>query len=291
MEINDAIEDYFQYLLTEKGVSRTTLKDYSDDLSTFLKAYPEKSSTDDLYPSDLEDFMVKQAEVGRSSSTIARRLSCLYGFFLFLSKEGIIDSIPLKIERPKLPKKLPTVLSEEEINTLLEMPDLKTKNGIRDKAMLEVMYATGLRVSELVSLKIEDINLIQGLVNVRKGKGSKQRIVPIGEFALDYLKKYIMNVRKNSNSPYVFLNKSNEVISRISFFKSIKKYAKQANITKEISPHTLRHCFATHMLENGAELKAVQEMLGHAHLSTTQIYTHVSSKRIISAYDMYALRK
>ncbi len=237
--------------------------------------------------------MTVQSEAGLSASTILRRLSATRNFFLFLSSEKIIDLDIPKLKGPKLPKKLPLVMTEEEVDGLLEAPDMRKKGGIRDRAMLEVMYSSGLRVSELVSLKLKQIDFENGTITII-GKGDKQRSIPIGEFALEYLSKYIDEVRSKSRfrkSNYVFLNKNGEPISRIYFWKQIKAYAEKAGIDKDISPHTLRHCFATHLLENGADLRMVQEMLGHSNIATTQIYTHVSSKRIMSAYDKYGLRK
>jgi integrase/recombinase XerD len=214
-------------------------------------------------------------------------------FFLFLKREGyFIGEIP-NIEPPKKPEYLPNCLSVEEVEELLNTPNIEKPDGLRDRAMLETMYASGLRVSELCSLRMDSINAKNGLITIRNGKGNKQRSVPIGNFALEYLKLYLDGPRrknKGHSSPYVFLNRDGKPISRIYFFRQVKKYAEEVGLDVNISPHTLRHCFATHLLENGAELRAVQEMLGHAHLSTTQIYTHVSSRRIISAYDKFSSR-
>ena len=289
MEIADAIERYLQYLLVEHGVQATTLLDYQEDLKIFLLDFPDKRSTDDFLPSDPNDFVLLEAGKGRSSASIARRLSCVLNFYRFLSNEGIIMDLTDKVERPKDVKKLPIVLSQKQIESLLEAPDMSKDSGIRDRAMLETMYASGLRVSELCNLKLSEISLQQKIIKVMHGKGNKQRSVPISSFALEYLEKYLEGPRKRfldgKSSPYVFLNRQGKPITRIYFFKKVKDYAQEVGIDVNVSPHTLRHCFATHLLENGAELRAVQEMLGHAHLSTTQIYTHVSSKRIISAYD------
>jgi integrase/recombinase XerD len=294
MEIADAIERFFQHLLVERGVSNQTIADYREDLEIFLKDFPDKKTTDDFLPSDPNDFMLKEGEAGKASTTIARRLSCILHFYRFLAEEGIIPDPGTKVERPKLAKRLPVILSVQEVDDLLEAPDLSKPNGVRDRAMLETMYATGLRVSELCALKLQAINFENGIIAVYHGKGNKQRQVPLGDFAAEYLKNYIDGPRKENRgakSPYVFLNKAGNPISRNYFFVQVKKYSQQVGIPVSISPHTLRHCFATHMLENGAELRAVQEMLGHAHLATTQIYTQVSSKRIMSAYDLYAKRK
>ncbi len=293
MEISKAEELYWQYLRVEKGVGPMTIKDYQEDLTLFFREFPDITDTSDLKIRYITDFMTIQSEAGLSAPTILRRLSATRNFFLFLSSEKIIDLDIPKLKGPKLPKKLPLVMTEEEVDDLLEAPNMSKKSGIRDRAMLEVMYSSGLRVSELVSLKLKQIDFENGIIIII-GKGNKQRSIPIGEFALEYLNRYIQEVRSKSRfrkSNYVFLNKSGEPISRVYFWKQIKAYAEKAGIDKDISPHTLRHCFATHLLENGADLRMVQEMLGHSNIATTQIYTHVSSKRIMSAYDKYGLRK
>jgi integrase/recombinase XerD len=293
MRIDEAIGRYFQHLRVEKGCGEQTIKDYQEDLDLFFRSFPDKKDTDDLKAADISDFMRIQTESNLSVPTILRRLSSTRGFYEFLAGENLLkDTLP-KYEGPRLPKKLPVVLSVEEVNALLERPDLTKESGIRDRAMLETMYASGLRVSELVNLRLASINEQAGIITLY-GKGNKQRSVPISPFALGYLEKYITGPRrKNSGhaSPYVFLNHSGKPLSRIYFFQKVKQYAKEAGITTCVSPHTLRHCFATHLLENGAELRAVQEMLGHANIATTQIYTQVSSKRIMSAYDLYSKRK
>ena len=213
--------------------------------------------------------------------------------FLYLKREGYFtDEIP-EIETPKKPEHLPNCLSEEEVELLLNAPDTTKPEGMRDKAMLETMYASGLRVSELLALERGKVDLKHGVITIF-GKGAKERKVPIGDFAIDYLKQYIEGPRRKnpgSGTKYLFLNRYGQPLSRQYFFKQIKKYALESGIETNISPHTLRHCFATHLLENGAQLKAVQEMLGHTNIATTQIYTHISTKRIISAYDLYMKNK
>ena len=288
MEIVDAIDLYQQHLLVEKGLSVQTVKSYLDDLKQFFMLFPDYKEVNDISGTDLKLFLADQISQGRSISTALRRLSSTKGFLLFLKKDGYFyEEIP-EIESPKKPSRLPTCLSLEEVELLLDAPDMTKPSGIRDKAMLELMYASGLRVSELISLKRKNINLKKCIVTVF-GKGAKERKVPVGEFAMDYVVKYINEVRgknKNSGSEYLFLNKNGDPISRQYFFMQIRKYAEQVGIDKVISPHTLRHCFATHMLEGGAKLRAVQEMLGHTNIATTQIYTHISTKRILSVYDL-----
>ena len=222
-----------------------------------------------------------------------RRLSSIRGFFLFLKKEGYYhDEIP-EVKSMKKQERLPNCLSIEEVEDLLNAPDIRRPEGLRDRAMLETMYASGLRVSELLSLERARINFKKAIITIF-GKGAKERKVPLGDFAIEYIQKYCDEVRcKNpgSDSKYLFLNRYGEPLSRQYFFKQIKKYALEAGIHSPVSPHTLRHSFATHLLENGAQLRAVQEMLGHANIATTQIYTHISTKRILSAYDLYMKRK
>ena len=293
MEIIDAIDLYSQYILAEKGLSKQTYTSYMEDLKQFFSYYKDKKDTDDLMSEDLIGFLRYQLSIGKLVSTALRRLSSTKSFYRFLKKENIIHFEIPDIEPPKKPKKLPNCLSVEEVDMLLDIPDIEKPEGQRDKAMLELMYSSGLRVSELLSLERRKINLEKGIVSIF-GKGAKERRVPIGEFALDYVNLYIKDGRSKNpgkDSKYLFLNRYGKPLSRQYFFKQIKKYALLAGIQVEISPHTLRHCFATHLLENGAQLRAVQEMLGHSNLATTQIYTHISTKRIISAYDLYMNKK
>ncbi len=293
MKIDDAIDLFFQYLTVEKGVQPQTIQAYANDLKQFFKSFKNKESVDDLLVSDLTDFIKIQNRQSRANATILRRLSSTKHFYRFLEKEKLLpDSVP-KIDSPRAIKKLPVSLSVEEVESLLEAPDLDKAEGLRDRAMLEVMYSSGLRVSELIKLERSQVNFIHGIVTIY-GKGNRERRVPIGEYALEYLVKYIEEARvKNvgKNSKYLFLNRYGKELSRQFFFRRVKKYATYAGIKEDVSPHTLRHSFATHMLDRGAELRAVQEMLGHQNIATTQIYTHISSNRILSAYDLYAKRK
>ena len=293
MKIDDAIDLFFQYLTVEKGVQKQTIQAYADDLKQFFTVFKDKNTTNDLLPSDLTDFIKIQSKLNRSNATILRRLSSTKHFYRFLEKEKILNESVPKIDSPRAIKKLPVTLSVEEVESLLEAPDLNKPEGLRDKAMLELMYSSGLRVSELINLERAHLNFTHGIITIY-GKGNKERRIPIGEFAQEFLVKYIEEARiKNpgKNTKFVFLNRYGQPLSRQYFFKQVKKYASYVGVKENISPHTLRHSFATHMLDNGAELRAVQEMLGHQNIATTQIYTHVSSKRILSAYDLYAKRK
>ena len=290
--IIEALSDYYVYLIGERGLAKTTVEDYKEDLTLFFDYFPNKETTADLKPdTDLGDLAVLESNAQKSPNTIARRMSTLHNFYLFLSKQGYIDPPQGKPARPKIPKRLPNVLSFEEIERLLDQPDPSEESGARDKAMLETMYATGLRVSELCDLELPDIDRSHRLIKVKFGKGGKERSVPISKFALEWLTLYIDVYRaqnKGSASRKAFLSKRGTPITRQYFFMAVKRYAEMAGIDPiSVSPHTLRHSFATHLLENGANLRAVQEMLGHTHLSTTQIYTHVSSRRIKEAYATY----
>lgn len=293
MDITDAVDLYKQYLLVEKGLSKQTWVSYLDDIKRFFFYFDYVKTVDDLSCEQLRDFLRLELANGMSIPTALRRISSLKGFFLFLKREDIYRGEIPDIETPKKPERLPNCLSIEEVEILLETPDLTKPEGIRDRAMLETMYASGLRVSELLMLEKGKVNLNKGIVSVF-GKGAKERKVPVGDFALDFLKQYINEVRINNpgkDSKYLFLNRYGEPLSRQYFFKQVKKYAELAGIDTPISPHTLRHCFATHLLEGGAQLRVVQEMLGHTNLATTQIYTHISSKRIVGVYDLYMKKK
>lgn len=293
MDIVDAIDLFSQYILAEKGLSKQTWQSYQEDLKVYFNFYKDKKTVEDLQSGDINSFIRYQMSEGRSISTVLRRVSSMRGFYLFLQREGYLHENLPDIEPIKKPEHLPNCLSTEEVEDLLNAPDLEKPEGIRDRAMLETMYASGLRVSELLSLERSKVNLDKAIVTVF-GKGAKERKVPLGDFAIEYIKKYIEEVRyKNpgKSSKYLFLNRYGKPISRQYFFLQIRKYAELAGIETQISPHTLRHCFATHMLENNAQLRTVQEMLGHENIATTQIYTHISTRRILNAYDLYMKKK
>lgn len=295
MNSKEAENLFYQYLITEKGLSMKTVENYKEDFKKFhsYEIFKDRDDTDNLLPSDLTDFMMLQAQEGLSVSTILRRLASTKSYFLFLNEEGIKELHLPHIDAPKKPKRIPCVISEEEVDSLLEAPDMKTDTGIRDRAMLELMYGSGLRVSELLSLKTKNVNAVNGFISVI-GKGDKERSVPVSHFALSYLEKYMSGPRKRylkTPTDYIFLNRQGKPLSRIYFFEQIKKYAAEVGIEQPISPHTLRHCFATHLLERGADLRMVQEMLGHSKITTTEIYTSVSSRRIMSAYEQFSKRK
>ncbi len=290
MDYLDATEQFIIHCLAEKGLQKQTIINYNDDLKSFYKFLNEDNfQVENLNLEHIKNYIIFLTNEGKSILTILRHVSTLKSFYLFLINEKKIKCNIDQLDLPKKPQHLPTVLSFEEVESLLEQPDLSKPSGIRDRAMLEVMYATGLRVSELLTIEKKNLSIEKKQIRIF-GKGAKERYVPISSFALEYLIKYINEVRNESpyrNSKYIFINKEGKPLSRQAFWQIIKNYALKAGIIENVTPHTLRHCFATHLLENGADLRSVQEMLGHSDISTTQIYTHVSSKRIRSAYDMF----
>ena len=287
MEIVDAIDLFHQYVLVEKGLSKQTWISYLEDLQAFFQYFNEKETTNDLFETDLYEFLKYELSLGLSVSTALRRLSSTRSFYIFLKKEGYYEGGIPDIESPKKPKHLPNCLNEDEVDRLLAAPDLESPSGIRDKAMLETMYSSGLRVSELLNLEKGQVNMSKGVIIVF-GKGAKERKVPLSDYAIEYIKKYVTEVRNKSEfkgSKYLFLSRKGEPLSRVYFFKQVKKYSELAGIKTQVSPHTLRHSFATHLLNHGAQLRIVQGMLGHTNIATTQIYTHVSTEKLKEDYD------
>lgn len=245
----------------------------------------EKDSNENMIQEYLKSLQTK----GRAVSTISRNIAAIKAFYQYLVKENYLENDPSQsLDTPKVEKKLPKILSVHEVEELLKQPEIKSSGGLRDKAMLELLYATGIRVSELIALNISDINLDMGYVKCY-GKGSKNRIVPLGSIAVkavhDYIIKGRMKVVRTYDEPALFINHHGGRLTRQGFWKIIKKYAQEAGITKDITPHTLRHSFATHLLENGADLRSVQEMLGHADISTTQLYTQIVKNPLKEVYD------
>lgn len=283
----DYINEYIDYLKIDKKYSLNTIKSYKNDLSKFVLFINDKDITC-LNKKDVISFIENEKLNDKSARTISHDLIVIKNFYKYLLKEQIIKVDPtIDIELPKLKKSLPHTLSFDEIDKILDI-ELNDKYSYRNKAMLELMYSSGLRISELVNLKMQDIDLEDDIVRIY-GKGSKERIVPIGDYAIKYLKKYIYEYRSslmhNKVSDYIFLNSRGDRISRQAMFKLIKKIIRDKNIKKNVSPHTLRHSFASHMLENGADLRSIQELLGHSDISTTQIYTHISNKKIKENYE------
>ncbi|MBD3358016.1 MAG: site-specific tyrosine recombinase XerD [Chitinivibrionales bacterium] len=288
------IDNFINYLIVERGLSPNTIESYSRDLRKFADYLDREGITDLLAGVDsvvVISFTMSLRKQGLSSKTTGRNLSAIRMFFRFLAREGTVSADPtVNIETPRNRAHLPTVLNLSDVDALLAQPDRTTPRGLRDKAMLEVLYATGVRVSELVALTMENLNLQVGYL-VTFGKGSKERVVPLGEAAVDCVNEYITHGRplllKENNSRFVFLNGSGKGLTRQGFWKIIRRYALKAGIDKKLSPHTLRHSFATHLLENGADLRSVQMMLGHADISTTQIYTHLTQERLKNIHLQY----
>jgi integrase/recombinase XerD len=291
------IDTYLAYLRDVRRMAANTLESYARDLSQ-LAAYAEKRGVtlDALDRRDLEAFVRAQLASGLSPRSIARLVACVRGFYKFATVEHKLSRNPAEdLRSPRAWASLPKFLSLEEVDRLLAQPDVTTPRGLRDKALIEVLYATGLRVSELIALRAGDLNLEEGYLTCI-GKGDKQRMVPLGQEAIEWVRRYTRDGRqallKKKSSPWLFVNaRDGGSLSRVGFWKVLKAYGIAAGISRELSPHVLRHSFATHLLDRGADLRMIQVMLGHADLSTTQIYTHVLEARLRSVYDKYHPRK
>ncbi|MEK6727229.1 MAG: site-specific tyrosine recombinase XerD [Candidatus Omnitrophota bacterium] len=291
--MTELIETFLNYLSVERGLSNNTLIAYREDLNFYI-GFLLKSHIDALSKIDknhITNFMFAQKDKGISANSIARRLAAIRMFHRFLVREGITKSDPSNlIDSPRLWKKIPDTLSVNEMEALIAQPGLRDHQGIRDRAILETLYATGMRVSEAVNLKKDNVNLDIGFLRCT-GKGNKERVIPLGKKAIASIKRYLESSRlkllKGKGSEFLFLNRFGNKISRVSLWKIVKKYALAAKIKKPIKPHILRHSFATHLLERGADLRSVQEMLGHSNISTTQIYTHINKDRLKAIHRMF----
>ena len=287
--MQDTIKDYINYIYIEKKLSKNTKEAYEKDLILFANFLNNKSILS-ITTNDIKNYIKYLNDTNEKDKTIARKIVSIRTFFDYLMKEKLISINPCeKIETPKIRKTLPKTLNEKEVLKLLSIKP-KTAKEYRNKAMIELMYATGLRVSELVNLEINDINLIDDYVRVY-GKGKKERIIPMADITVEIMDEYI-NVYRNSLlkgylTDKVFISSYGKGITRQGFFKIIKKQAKEVGIEKDFSPHTLRHSFATHLLENGADLRSIGEMLGHENIKTTQIYTHLSNSKKRKDYEDY----
>ena len=293
MDSNILLDQFISHLRIERGLSENTISSYSSDLIKYFNYLKKKNKLPVLVArEDIAEYVGSLKKYNAySARTIARNLSAIKMFYRFLISEGRLTDNPARLLEPiKLPGRLPGTLSHDEVDRLLAVPDNTTSLGQRDCAMLELLYATGLRVSELVGLHLVNVNLDPGFIRT-VGKGSKERLVPMGDNAREAIKLYLKYGRpdliKGKNVPYLFLNSRGSSISRQGFWKIIKKYGIIAGITKKITPHSLRHSFATHLLEGGADLRSVQMMLGHSDISTTQIYTHVSRERLKQIHGKY----
>lgn len=287
------IEEYLKFIQIEKGLSENTIGAYRRDLKKYQIYMQENkiAHIDFIDRQTIQECLGHLIDQGASAKSIARFISTIRSFHQFALREKYAAKDPtVLIETPKYEKKLPDVLDVEEVIQLLETPDLNKNNGYRDRTILELLYATGMRVTELIQIEIDDVNLIMGFVKVF-GKGNKERIIPLGDTVIEYLDTYINSVRpqllKKKVTNVLFLNMHGRPLTRQGIWKLIKQYGLKANINKTLTPHTLRHSFATHLLENGADLRAVQEMLGHSDISTTQLYTHVSKTQIRQMYNQF----
>jgi len=291
--MKELIDTFLNYLSVERGLANNTIMSYRKDLNFYLDFLNQRhiDALSKITKNNITNFMLAQKDKGISTNSIARRLAAIRMFHRFLTRERILKSDPSNlIDSPKLWKKIPDTLSLNEVDVLLAQPDSRDKLGARDKAILETLYATGMRVSEAVNLNVDNVNLDIGFLRCI-GKGNKERIIPIGKKAISSIKRYLEISRpyllKKSGSEFLFLNRFGKRISRQSLWKIIKRYAKCAKIKMPIKPHTLRHSFATHLLERGADLRSVQEMLGHANISTTQVYTHINKDRLKTIHRMF----
>ena len=289
-----ALEDYIHFLKVERQLSQNTVSSYKRDLSGYL-LHLEKvghESIDEIDRSGILKYLQNMKEQGKSTRTISRHISSIRSFHQFLLREKIASQDPtVHLEMPKLEQKLPSVLSVAEVDKLISMPESSKPQGKRDIALLELLYGTGMRVSELIGLNVDDVHLSMGFVRVF-GKGGKERIIPLGGGAIKACTSYIREARpafiaKTKETDGLFVNMRGNRLTRQGCWKILKGYALKAGIQKELTPHILRHSFATHLIENGADIRAVQEMLGHADISTTQIYTHVSKSRLKDVYGQF----
>ena len=285
-----AIDAYLDHLHLERGLSRNTLESYRRDLDGFAAVQGEGAAVEAVTRDTIAAYLERRRRAGIAPPSMARFLSAMKGLYRFLQLNHWHDRNPAEeVDAPKRWRTLPKYLSLEEVERLLAAPDTARGLGLRDRAMMEVLYATGLRVTELVGLRLDQVIEDRPLVRI-VGKGDKERLVPLGREAWRWLGQYLSTerpLRHTRLSPAVFLSNRGEALTRARFWQIIKQYARQAGITRPLSPHVLRHSFATHLLENGADLKSLQMLLGHADISTTQIYTHISEERLKRVYDKY----
>lgn len=291
--MKELLEKYLNYLLIERGVAQNTLEAYGRDLRRFVLIVQEKGFTDlrQVMPEVVIEYLVRIKDEGLSANSMNRSLAALRGFYKYLLQEKLIEQTPLaNIDLAKVWMRLPDTISREEMNLILAQPGVQTAAALRDSAMLELLYATGIRVSELIGLTMNSINWQVGFLVVM-GKGAKERIVPIGKTAYDCTKLYVEQARpqlmQGKSTDILFLNRFGGKFTRQGFWKMVVRYAKKSGLQKKVHPHTFRHSFASHLLEGGADLRTVQVMLGHADISTTQIYTHITRDRLKEIHQKY----
>ncbi|QBG46685.1 site-specific tyrosine recombinase XerD [Verrucomicrobia bacterium S94] len=291
--MNIFLESFLDYISLERGLSINTRKAYADDISQFLDFLTRKgvTSLNQVSRKQVLDHLMAMKAKGMSTNSISRHLVSIKVFFRYLQQEGLLDkNITDTMDSPRLWKILPDTLSEKEVELLLNAPDMRKPLGVRDRAMLEMFYASGLRVSELANLSLSSLHLDDGYIRVI-GKGRKERVIPIAENSANILRCYLEEVRPilcdNPHLQHVFVSRRETALCRQRIWQIIKKYTKDAGIMKNVTPHTLRHSFASHLLQNGAPLRVIQEMLGHADIATTQIYTHVDPNRLKSVHEQF----
>jgi integrase/recombinase XerD len=289
--MNLLLDKFTDYIGSVRKLSDNTVESYCRDIKQYIEYIESKNihSLKNTNKTTVITYLLYLQKNGRATSTISRSLASIRAFYQYLTSERIIDRDPtVDLESPKVEKKLPTILSGKEVELLLDQPDLNSAKGTRDKSMLELLYATGIRVSELVALDLDDINLELGYLKCCKNN-DRERIIPVGTIALEILGKYIRDVRpgllRGKSETALYVNYKGERLTRQGFWKIIKGYKNKAKINKDITPHTLRHSFAAHLIENGADLKSVQEMLGHSDISTTQVYAQITKNRIKEVYN------
>ncbi|GED79652.1 tyrosine recombinase XerD [Amylolactobacillus amylophilus] len=291
-KLNEIIADYLRFARLERGLSHNSIVAYRQDLTEYTNFLAGQGLTTFQVPAvTIDYFLATQRDQQKKTSSVSRMISALRKFYQWLIKEEIVEIDPMQeIDSPKHERHLPVVLSVSEVERLIEQPNTTTSLGLRDRALLELLYATGMRVSEIISLSMSNLHLDLKLIKVL-GKGNKERLIPVGNVALFWLQKYLSEVRERQlldagiATDIVFLNARGRKLTRQGVWKKLKTYVTSAGITKDVTPHTMRHTFATHLLENGADLRVVQELLGHSDISTTQIYTHVSQKRLLEVYQ------
>lgn len=291
--MKELIDSFLDYLSVERALAKNTIVAYRADLNLYLDFIDKRGilMLSKATKNDIVEFMLVQKAQGISPTSISRRLAAIRMFHRFLARERVLKSDPTTlIDSPKLWKKVPDTLSLNEVEALISQPDLRDHQGARDKAILETLYATGMRVSELSDLKTNNVNLDIGFLRCI-GKGNKERIIPLGKKAIRSINRYLefsrLRFLKQKTSEFIFISRCGAKLSRQSVWKLIKRYAQEAKIKKSIKVHTLRHSFATHLLERGADLRSVQEMLGHSSISTTQIYTHIDKERLKTIHKMF----
>jgi integrase/recombinase XerD len=294
VEAERALDEFLAALSVERSASRHTLDAYRRDVRDFLRVLGRRRSLEAARPDDVLAWMERQRRAGRKPATIARRLAALRGLYAHLVREGALADNPTEhLEQPHRARPLPRTLSREAVSALVEAPDVQTPRGVRDRTLLELLYACGLRATEALTLRVADVNRRAGYVQC-SGKGRKERLVPVGGQALAWIERYLSEARprlaaarRASSSPLLFVGPGGRPLSRQSLWQIVLRAARRAGLRQRVSPHTLRHCFASHLLEGGADLRAVQMMLGHADISTTQIYTHLPSAAVRRMYDRF----